>query len=189
MKIIETERVYNGFVKVDKVDVGLPFKLEIVRATNSVAFLVHDTEKDNLLFTIQDRAPMIDDTNTTGELMESAAGRFDCNKGVNGLILAELEQELGVKATEDQIIHINSGIPLALSPGVLTERQYLAYVSIKSSQIDTTKTLFGVREEGEKIARRFISVRDVLEGSTPIHDMKTFALLQWFAIQRTAGIL
>ena len=180
MNVKSTTRVWNGFVKVDKVDVGLPFQLEIVRTSNSVAFLVHDVDKNELLFCTQDRAPMISDAFPTGELTEVAAGRFDCDKGVKGLILQELDQELGVKGNEDQIELINGGVPVALSPGVLTELQYLAYVPVKSNQIDTTKKLYGCREEGESISRLFVSVSSILAGEMVIHDMKTFALIQWF---------
>lgn len=181
MKVLSSNRVWGGFVKVDQLEVeGLKFKLEVVRASDSVAFLVHDVDKNELLFCTQDRAPMISDGNPSGEITEVAAGRFDCDKGVVGLILHELQQELGVVGTEDQVTVINSGIPVALSPGVLTEKQYLAYVAIKTEQISTEKKLYGDKEEGESIARRFVSVDDVLAGKMEIHDMKTFALIQWF---------
>jgi hypothetical protein len=64
----------------------------------------------------------------------------------------ELKEELGVTATEAEVRVLNDEIPLALSPGVLTERQYLAYVEVTSDLIDPTKRLYGERKEGETIA-------------------------------------
>ena len=147
-------------------------------ATDSVAFLVHNQDTDELLFATQDRAPMMRPDNPTGTILEVAAGRFDTNLGVRGLVVKELKEELGVTADESEIQILNDGIPLALSPGVLTERQYLAYVEVTSDRIDPAKRLYGERAEGEAIARRFIPVKDLAR--TPIHDMKTWALLQWF---------
>lgn len=190
MKVLKRELVFNEFVQVERLTIeGLPFTPKVVRATNSVAFLVHNTDTDEFLFTIQDRAPMIDITTPSGELMEAAAGRFDVAKGVNGLILQELQQELGVTATEDQIVHINGGENLALSPGVLTEMQWLAYVPVTTAQIDPAKKLYGERSEGERIARRFVPASDLINGNLEIRDMKTFALVQWYVAQVARGLL
>ena len=79
---------------------------------------------------------------------------------------------------------LNDEIPLALSPGVLTERQYLAYVEVTSDRIDPTKRLYGECKEGESIARRFVPVKD-LSRIPIIHE--TWALLQWFAARHAAA--
>lgn len=170
-------RVYDGFVKVDKVETGAGLR-EVVVATDSVAFLVYNKETNELLFTTQDRAPMMLPDNLAGTILEVGAGRFDTKIGVRGLVVKELKEELGVTATEDEVQLLNDGLPLALSPGVLTERQYMAYVEVTSDRIDPAKRLYGERKEGEVIARRFVPVRELSQ--IPIHDMKTWALLQWF---------
>jgi 8-oxo-dGTP pyrophosphatase MutT (NUDIX family) len=169
--------VYDGFVKVDKVETAVGLR-EVVDATDSVAFLVYNKDTNELLFTTQDRAPMMRPDNPEGTMLEVGAGRFDARIGVKGLVVKELKEELGVTATEDEVQLLNDGLPLALSPGVLTERQYLAYVEVTSDRIDPAKRLYGERKEGEVIARRFVSVRELSQ--IPIHDMKTWALLHWF---------
>ena len=50
-------RVYDGFVKVDKVETDAGTR-EVVVATDSVAFLVYCRDRDELLFCTQDRTPM-----------------------------------------------------------------------------------------------------------------------------------
>jgi hypothetical protein len=177
-------RVYDGFVKVDKVETTAGLR-EVVVATNSVAFLVYNKDTHELLFATQDRAPMMQQDNPQGTLLEVGAGRFDTKIGVRGLVVKELKEELGVTATESEVQVLNNEIPLALSPGVLTERQYLAYVEVTSDRIDPAKRLYGERKEGEAIARRFVPVRELPQ--TPIHDMKTWALLQWFFARHAAA--
>ena len=87
-------------------------------------------------------------------------------------------------ATEDEVHVLNDEIPLALSPGVLTERQYLACVEVTTDRIAPAKRLNGERQEGETIARDFIPVSEL--SRIPIHDMKTRALRQWFRARRAA---
>ncbi len=169
--------VYDGFLKVDKVRTAAGPR-EVVIASNSVAFLVYNKDTDELLFATQDRAPMMRPDNPSGTILEVGAGRFDTDIGVRGLIVKELKDELGVIATEDEVKVLNDGIPLALSPGVLTERQYLAYVEVTSDRIDPTKRLYGESTEGEVIVRRFVPASEL--PGIEIHDMKTWALLQWF---------
>ena len=120
-------RVYDGFVMVDKVQTAAGLR-EVVVATDSVAFLVYNRDTDELLFATQDRAPMMRPDNPQGAILEVGAGRFDTDIGVRGLVVKELKEELGVTATKPEVQVLNDEIPLALSPGVLTERQYLAYV-------------------------------------------------------------
>ncbi len=180
MSQISRERVFDGFVKVDEVNTGGPHPFLVVVATDSVAFLVHNVDKDEVLLVTQQRPAMIRDDNPEGMITEAAAGRFDRDVGVDGLILSELLEELGVIATEDQIEHLNFHVPLALSPGVLTERQYLAYVAIRDDQIDPTKRQYGAKFESESITRTFIPVSR-LEGMV-FDDMKLFALVQWFLL-------
>ncbi len=170
-------RVYDGFVKVDKVQTGAGPR-EVVLATDSVAFLVYNKDTDELLFASQDRVPMRRPDNPNGTILEVGAGRFDLKIGVRGLVVKELKEELGVKATEAEVQVLNDDIPLALSPGVLTERQYLAYVEVTTDRIDPAKRLYGERTEGEAIARRFIPVSEL--ANLPVHDLKTWALIQWF---------
>jgi 8-oxo-dGTP pyrophosphatase MutT (NUDIX family) len=173
-------RVYDGFVKVDKVETEAGLR-EVVSATDSVAFLVYDKDRNELLFITQDRVPMMEPDNPQGTLLEVGAGRFDLEIGVRGLVVKELKEEMGVTVTQDEVHVLNDEIPLALSPGVMTERSYLAYVEVTTDRIDPAKRLYGASEEGEAITRHFIPVGELPK--MQIHDMKTWALLQWFRLR------
>ena len=111
--------LYDGFVKVTK-DTETGF--EIVTVADSVGFLIWNKDKNEVLFTLQFRAPM------GCSLMEVPAGRFDKNVCIKELVVKEAKEEVGVTITEDDVILLNNGKPLAVAPGVLTERCYLAYV-------------------------------------------------------------
>ena len=117
----------------------------MVVATDSVAFLVCNKDRDEVLLATQDRAPMMRADNPQGTILEVGAGRFDTRIGVRGLVVKELKEELGVTATEDEVHVLNDGIPLALAPGVLTERQYLACVEVTTDRIAPAKRLYGER--------------------------------------------
>jgi len=176
-------RVYDGFVKVDIVETDAGLR-EVVVTTDSVAFLVYNKDRDEILLASQDRVPMMEPDNPQGTLLEVGAGRFDFEIGVRGLVVKELKEELGVTATQDEVHVLNDQIPLAVSAGVLTERQFLAYVEVTTDRIEPANRLYGNHEEGEAITRHFIPVSEL--SKFQIHDMKTWALLQWFRARNGA---
>jgi 8-oxo-dGTP pyrophosphatase MutT (NUDIX family) len=169
----EKQVLYDGFVKVMK-DIKTGF--EIVSVTDSVAFLIWNKNKDEVLFTLQYRAPV------GCSLTEVPAGRIDKDIDVKELVVKEAQEEVGVTITEDDIILLNNGKPLTVAPGVLTERCYLAYVEVSSSMIEESNRVFGIPEEGEEIQRIFIPVNDLY--MMEFEDMKTYALILHFLKER-----
>ena len=158
--------LYDGFVKVDKVETSAGLRpREVVVATDSVAFLVCNKDRDEVLLATHDRAPMMRPDNPRGTILEVGAGRFDIRIGVRGLVVKELKEELGVTATEDEVHMLNNEIPLALSPGVLTER----HTPISSvAAIDLEKLLARgepLAEHGPKLVACLLNAHeDVLPG-------------------------
>ncbi|MBX4205042.1 MAG: hypothetical protein KW788_02505 [Candidatus Doudnabacteria bacterium] len=167
------ELVYDGFVRVWK---G-PDKHEIVSSTDSVAFLIHIVDRDLVVFVHQRRAPMVSDKNPTGELLETPAGRFDCALTAEELIAKEAGEEVGATVDPAKVILFNEGIPLAMCPGILTEKQFLGLVRIYSSEIENEERIFGV-DADEQIRREFIPVTSL--SLLPYDDLKTYALVQRF---------
>ena len=86
-------RVYDGFVKVDKVETSAGPR-EVVVATDSVAFLVCTKDRDEVLLATQDRAPMMWADNPQVTILEVGAGGFDSRISVRGLVVKELKEEL-----------------------------------------------------------------------------------------------
>lgn len=167
--------VYDGFVRVEIADNGH----EIIRASDSVAVFVYDRDSDRVLFVEQERKPMISKSNPSGRMSEVVAGRFDVALSVKALAVKEVREEVGVIITEKDVKVLNKGKPLALSPGILTERTYIAYVEIGSKDIrEGDDDSFGCEDEHEHITRKFVPVRDLQK---MVYDnIVAFALVQWF---------
>ncbi len=170
--------VYRGFVTVTKIG-----RKEVVHATNSVAFLFADPIRKVVLLISQCREAMIRRANPEGTIVEVPAGRRDLTIGIKGLVAKEALEEVGKRVKASQVKLLNRGVPLALSPGVLTERMYLAYVETDlQSCIKDNSKVYGLESHDERIRRLVVSF-DELERMT-FEDMKTFALVQWFLMEQ-----
>ena len=170
--------LHDGFVKLTK-----DGKFEAVHTTNSVAVLVYVSDLDKIVLINQSRAPMKNDVNPEGTIIEVPAGRFDRKLSVEALVVKELDEEIGAKIDESQVQLVSDGW-LAMSPGILTERIYLTYVEITSNQLEEKGRVFGVAAEGEIIHRRILVPVNQLGPVEPIEDLKTWALIQWFFKKR-----
>ncbi len=181
---MKRERVYDGFVKVEVVETPAG-KREVIVATNSVAFLVYNRTREEVLLVEQDRVPLMSDENPTGRIVTTAAERLDKpDKSVIEHVLEGLTEELGITGVTCRDVYLlNKGEPLAMCSGILTECQYLAYVEVDESQIDPTDRIYGNKAEGERIHRVFVPINDL--EAMQFRSLGTFALVQWFL--RTTG--
>jgi 8-oxo-dGTP pyrophosphatase MutT (NUDIX family) len=172
-------RVYEGvFIIVEQIfDTARKRATEIVRAKSgrfSVGFLVYDPDSDCVILVEQQRTAMIDSSNPTGLIIEVPAGRCDRVESVKRTIAREAEEEIGAAVNEKQIEMLNNGVPLAMSPGIIDEMMYLAYIELRPGQLSPDR-VFGVAEEGEIIVRKLIKAEEAHE--MVCIDMKTKALL------------
>ena len=172
-------RLFTGkFILVDSViDTNRNRATEVVRTKTgrySVGFLVYDPESDSVVLVEQQRAAMISSENPTGFIVEAPAGRCDRPESVKATIAREAEEEVGAKIDEDQIEMLNSGIPVAMSPGILDELMYLAFIRLRPGQLSPDQ-VFGVAKEGEVIVRKLIPSNETCD--MVCVDMKTKALL------------
>lgn len=170
------EVMYKGFVTVFK---G-PTKHEVVQTTDSVGFIVYIVDREEVVFVKQNRAPMMSDENPEGLIVEVPAGRFDVNLSAQELIAKEAGEELGAKIHLDQVKLLNQGKPLAMSPGVMTEKMILGVVMIDSSQIEDQERIFGV-DDNEQISRVFVKIYHL--NSFVFDDLKTFCLVSYLLFQ------
>lgn len=166
--------LYRGFLRVVRAENGF----EIVEATDSVAILPYDEATNSIVLISEARPAMVSPDNPTGEILSIPAGRFDGNYGVRELMAKELQEEAGISVSESQIEVLNNGKPLALSPGICTEKTYLGFVSVARGQIERKERVFGNAHEGERITRRFVPVRGLPK--MVFGNVTTFALVQWF---------
>ncbi|MBI5742588.1 MAG: NUDIX hydrolase [Candidatus Niyogibacteria bacterium] len=166
--------LYDGFLKVVRAENGF----EVVEVTDSVTILPYDEATDSVVLISEVRPAMISPNNPTGEMLSIPAGRFDGNYGVRELMVKELAEEAGISVSESQIELLNGGKPLALSPGICTEKTYLGFVSVAPGQIERTERIFGNVHEGERIRRQFVPVSALPK--MVFGNVTTFALFQWF---------
>lgn len=145
----------------------------VVRTTDSCSGLLYHRVRDCVLLVRQNRAPMVRNDNPDGSIVELPAGRFDRAVGPKALFIAEAKEEAGANLTKDGVELLNDGRPLAVSPGVLTERCYLAFAEIREEHLDQGD-VFGVAAEHEVTTRVWTPVDDFLRG--PHDDLRVYAL-------------
>jgi nudix-type nucleoside diphosphatase (YffH/AdpP family) len=143
---------------------------------DSVAAVVHETEKDKLIFTEQFRISTYD--KGPGWLLELPAGILEPGEAPNRAMRRELEEEIGYRITSLQ--HVNT---FYLSPGGLSERIFLFYARISAAQ--RVSSGGGRASEGENIRVVTLSVQDALHKMQTgrIVDAKTIIGLQWLQLQ------
>ncbi len=151
---------------------------QYLETSDSATVLIYIRDKDEVLLVRQQRDAMVCDDNPEGWITESMGGRFDREESVRELLAREASEEVGGVIDPQAITLLNYGAPLALSAGCLVERAWLGYVEITSSQLENADREYGLAEEGERITRIFLPVRDV--ESYVCEDVRVFALLQWF---------
>lgn len=165
--------VYQGFAVVETNG-----RRERVRVTDSVGFLAVDPVRRKAILVSQAREPMMRDDNPEGMLIEITAGRFDIKIGVRGLVVKEAAEELGVTIQKRDVKLLNGGKSLALSPGILTERQYIAYFEADLGERidDRSQRVFGVEADGERITHRVYTFKQLKR--MRFEDMKTLAVVR-----------
>lgn len=172
----DVEVLHSGFCRVER---RTSDGHERVVTTDSVAVLVYLKDTDELIFIEQPRFPLVKQyDNPHGYSIECVAGRIDCEIGLAELVIKEVREEIGVDITADEVYILNGSAPLTLSPGILTERMYLAYVKITSDRLGAERAIYGNQHEGERIRRLRVKVSDL--GKRAFDNLTAFALTQWF---------
>lgn len=169
------KRVYDGFVKVDIVNNHLG-AWEVVRASDAVVILIHDLDSDSVILVRQPRAPMQSETNPQGMMLEAPAGRFDYKATPVELAINEVKEETGLSLNKEDVTILNNGLPLATSPGVLSEKAYLCFAEVHLGQVDHSNNHFN--HGRESIERVFVPVSEFR--TMPLESAKLFALREWF---------
>lgn len=166
--------VFHGFVSLEMWARGEETNpILVVRSTDSCSGLLYDRTRKRILLVRQNRAPMVRGDNPDGSIVELVAGRFDRAVGAKTLFVAEAKEEAGANITIEDVELLNDGRPMAPSPGILTERCYLAFVEIREEHLDAGET-FGIAAEHEVTTRHWMPVDDFLAG--PHDDLRVYTL-------------
>lgn len=183
---MEKENVFEGrFIDVEIIR-AFDQEREVVVSCDSAAVLVYNRRLRKVIMVQQSRLAMVSSSNREGIITEVIAGRMNKdNLTLKGLIALEIKEETDIEVSEDDIQIINCLEPLAMSPGMTTERCYLALVEIPAGSFPKTfpksssSDVFGVEEEGERTKRIILSFED-LNDAVVYDDMKTFGIAQYF---------
>lgn len=136
--------------------------IEVVKASDSVAGLINVTDTNQVVLVEQHRPAMANLTDKMGTIIELVAGRRDHDgESTLSLFLREAKEEAGATIRRDQVFLLNNGQPVAVSPGMTTERVTLCYAEITSDQL-AVGDQFGVAAEGERTTRRLMSADEFL---------------------------
>lgn len=185
--------VYDGFVRIERDERGY----EIVRTRNqgTVAFLIcitpyagarypdrttFDRYDGSVVLITQPRPPMVSPEHPDGAVIDVPGERLDKpHLTIRQHVVEGAREEVGVRIDdEDRIVILNDQRPLAASPGLLTERTYLAYAEVRPEAVSNEQETFGLRKEGERIKRLVVPVREFCK--MPCATMAGWGLQQWF---------
>jgi len=164
------ERVYDGYLKVDRVDVDLGdgklVKREVVRVRDAVAVLCYCPGTDKFLFTKQFRI------GANAETFEVPAGCIDKGENPVDAAIRETKEETG-----REVLYIRKAGEFFLSPGYTTEKMYLYIACVGEDNL-------GQHLDGDEFLTIVeMSPRDLVKYT--FKDIKTQYLVNSFALKQT----
>lgn len=175
---------YSGFLRFERWHVpGSDRLVEIVRASDSAAGVLHDVTNRRVLFIKQNHVAAISRENPNGTLVTPFAGRFDRKVSPKQLLVAEAQEEVGADITEDDVELLNHGVPMTMSPGVLTERTYLSYAQIAPERLSGTDSdVRSAEGENEQITRYWVPIEELK--NMVFDDLRVFAFAMFILLRQ-----
>ncbi|MFC0118038.1 ADP-ribose diphosphatase [Pseudoalteromonas xiamenensis] len=186
VQILETERVFNGFFKIDAYyfkhalfDGGMSetIRREILERGHAVAVLPYDPQTDSVLLIEQIRIGAMVSKDSPW-LLECIAGMAEGSDDYEGVARKEAKEEAGLEL--DELHYMTSYLS---SPGGTTERLYLY---IAKADLTHAGGVYGLPSEGEDIKTHVISFDEAMArlNSEEIDNAATVISLQWLALHK-----
>jgi nudix-type nucleoside diphosphatase (YffH/AdpP family) len=143
---------------------------------NGATILLYNLQLNTVVLTRQFRYPTYVNGNTSGELVETAAGLLDSIDPASRISL-EVEEETGYRVSE-----VKPVFEAYMSPGSVTERLYFFVATYEEA--NRVSQGGGIQDEGEDIEVLEIDFSQALAmiDSGEICDGKTIMLLQYAAL-------
>ena len=159
------------YTRLDGTDSGEVNQFVIDRG-DSVAMLLHEVEKDEVILVEQLRIATAESGN--GWLLELPAGRVDPGEEPTQTALREAREETGAEPREIRLIS-----SFFLSPGGSSERLHLFYCPFHNGI--EIQSIAGLKEENEDISVQRYPLKEALEmiETGKIADAKTIIGLLW----------
>ena len=179
---MKTQRVWDGYFKVDVVETISEGKREVVRARPAICLLLHNPSKNNVILIMQNRPAMILNKRPYGTITEVVAGRLNKSNHTPRQIASDKAwHKAGIRIAPEKIMLLNNQIPMASSPGFSDEMVYYAYGEIGNENIDFTRGTFGDPKENEHTTRVFFTIEEF--ENHICETIHTFALKHWFLLK------
>lgn len=163
-KLINEERVSNGFLNISKLTLETPLMnkqgsmtqvREVAVQNNSVFVLLYDKKTEECLVVKQHRPGAIFHESTI--VLEPVAGRLDRNSHHSDIAIAEIHEEAGLKIEKDKLNYIGEFFS---SPGGSTESCH-CYVALCDLSSVPKVSYNGLESEGEDIETVKIDVKSI----------------------------
>jgi len=136
---------------------GQEFKWEISPGHDTVHIMVYNSSSQNLIYVKQVRIPvLVADPNTKGEVIECCAGLVDKSKPIEQIATEEVEEELGYKVRQGNLMHFKT-VKSSVGKAGINSHLYLAGVT------DEDKVSDGGGLENEDIEIVEVSVPEAME--------------------------
>jgi len=182
VKVHSTERVFDGFFKIDEATVSYErfdgqmspqLSRLVFERGDSVSAFVYNTESRKVVLVNQFKYPVY--TKGSGWITETVAGMIDGDETPEEALRREIVEEIGYVVSN--VEHIST---FYVSPGGSSERILLYYAEVVSS--DKVGPGGGVRSENEDIEVVEIDVDELNRrlAAGEIEDAKTIIGAMWF---------
>ncbi len=188
-KTVLTQRLHDGFFKVDRYQVGHElfaggrteaFSRELFERGEASAVLLYDPKKDLVVLTEQYRiGAALDKQQGSPWLLEVVAGMMEAGESAEEVARREAEEEAGC--------HLNQLIPISSywsSPGGTSEKVHLYCALIDSTGLGG---IHGLDHEQEDILVRVLPFQVAFDGieSGAINNAATIIALQWLKLKHS----
>ena len=177
IKISTETREYNGYFKVDGVEISefekgiftVSYKRYKLTRPDAVTILVFNEDTRKVTLVKQFRYPIVH--HTSENILEAVAGKIDAGESPKTAAVRELKEEVGYVISEDRL---SKPIEIFSSPGYSTEKIYIFLAVVKDSDKDPNSG-GGVAGEHENIETIEMDLNEFIAKvqSNEIKDSKT----------------
>jgi len=187
VNIKKTQRVYNGFLKIDKAELQYEkfdgsLSSHVIRENcnrgDATAMLLYDLKNNKVVLIKQFRYPVFCTDKNNAWTLELPAGNIEHRENPLIAIKRELLEEVKLNIDESEIKCIFEIFP---SPGGTSER-----IFIYAAQTDLSRLpdFGGLASENEDIAILSFSIQKAFQmmDANEIKDAKTVIALQWLKL-------
>ncbi|KTD21441.1 NUDIX domain-containing protein [Legionella israelensis] len=185
-RILEATQYYEGFNQFSVYNIEAPSlnpqknyihlnKREILHCSDSVIVLIYASEIDSFVFCQQFRSGIFFNPSEDDPFpLECVAGSIEKNHSPEETAYQEVREEAGL-----EVGHLREIMVAYTSPGIITEKTHIFYVTVKEVP---QSQLGGLESEGEEILTHVIKREDVYQmmDNMKINDVKTLLALNWF---------